>query len=122
MSLWCFQVRLKFLGIFTRTVKKPHKQFYCPATEIENVSKTPLEPFNNNQMKAKPGNCHFICSSSVKTCIMTENKQIRNSYCVKLLGVFFDSKLTFQPHIDKICKKASQNLNVISRVTMNDNE
>ena len=27
-----------------------HKQFYCPATEIQNVSKTPLESFNNNQM------------------------------------------------------------------------
>ena len=99
-----------------------HKQFYCPATEIQNLSKTLLESFNNNQMKAKPGNCHFICSSSVKTCIITENEQISNSYCEKLLGVFFDSKLTFQSHIDSSCKKASQNLNVISRIKMNSNE
>ena len=99
-----------------------HKQFYCPATEIQNVSKTPLESFNNNQMKAKPDNCHFICSSSVKTRIITENEQISKSYCQKVLGVFFDSKLTFQSHIDSSCKKASQNLNVISRITMNSNE
>ena len=73
-------------------------------------------------MKAKSGNCHFICSSSVKTRIITENEQISNSYCQKVLGVFFDSKLTFQSHIDSSCKKASQNLNVISRITMNSNE
>ena len=48
---------------------------------------------------------------------MIENKQIRNSSCEKLLGVFLDSKLTFQSHIDNICKKASQKLNAISRIT-----
>ena len=61
----------------------------------------------------------LICSSSVKTRIMTENEQISNSSCEKLFGAFFDSKLTFQPHI---FKKASQNLNVISRITMDNNE
>ena len=73
-------------------------------------------------MKAKSGNCHFICSSSVKTRIITENEQISNSYCQKLLGVFFDSKLTFQSHKDSICKKASQNLNVMSKIRMNSSE
>ena len=73
-------------------------------------------------MKAKSGNCHFICSSSVKTRIITENEQISNSYCQKLLGVFFDSKLTFQSHKDSSCKKASQNLNVISKIRMNSSE
>ena len=48
---------------------------------------------------------------------MIENKKIGNSSCKKLLGVFFDSKLTFQSHIDNICKKASQKLNAISRIT-----
>ena len=73
-------------------------------------------------MKAKSGNCHFICSSSVKTRIITENEQISNSYCQKLLGVFFDSKLTFQSHKDSSCKKASQNLNVISKIRMNSSK
>ena len=68
-------------------------------------------------MKANPDKCHFICSSSVKTSIMIENEQIRNSSCEKLLGVFFDSKLTFQSHIDNICKKASQKLNARSKIT-----
>ena len=49
---------------------------------------------------------------------MIENEQIRNSSCEKLLGVFFDSQLTFQSHTDNICKKASQKLNAISRITL----
>ena len=56
--------------------------------KLQNCSKTFLKWFNDNQMKAKPGKCHFICNSSVKTSIMIENKQIRNSSCEKLLGVF----------------------------------
>ena len=85
--------------------------------KLQNASKTLFQWFDDNQMKANPDKCHFICSSSVKTSIMIENKQIRNSSCEKLLGVFFDSKLTFQSHIDNICKKASQKLNAISRIT-----
>ena len=68
-------------------------------------------------MKANSDKCHFICSSSVKTSIMIENEEIRNSSCEKLLGVFLDSKLTFQSHIDNICEKASQKLNAICRIT-----
>ena len=85
--------------------------------KLQYASKTLFKWFNDNQMKANPDKCHFICSSSVKTRIMIENKQTRNSSCEKLLGVFFDSKLTFQSHIDNICKKTSQKLNAISRIT-----
>ena len=48
---------------------------------------------------------------------MIENRQIYNSTCEKLLVVFFDSKLTFQSHIDNICKKVAHKLNTISRIT-----
>ena len=63
--------------------------------KFQNASKTLFKWFNDNQMKANPDKCHFICSTSVKTSIMIENKQIRNSSCEKLLGVRFDSKLAF---------------------------
>ena len=85
--------------------------------KLQNASKTLFKWFNDNQMKANPDKCHFICSSNVTTSIMIENEQIRNSSCEKLLGVFFDSKLTSQSHRDNIYKKASQNLHAISRIT-----
>ena len=85
--------------------------------KLQNASKTLFKRFNDNQKKANPARRHFICSSSAKTIIMIENEQISNSSCKKLLDVFFDSKLTFQPHVDNICNKASQKLNAISRIT-----
>ena len=85
--------------------------------KLQNALKTLCKSFNDNQMIANQGKCHFICSSSVKKSIMIKNKQIRNSSCEKILGVFFDGKLTFQSHIDNICKKASQKLNAIFRIT-----
>ena len=42
--------------------------------KLQNASKTLFEWFNDNQMKANPDKCHFICSSSVKTNIMIEKK------------------------------------------------
>ena len=83
----------------------------------QNASKTLFKWFNDNQTKVNPNKCHFFCSSSIKTSIMIENKQIRKCSCEKTLDVFFDSKLTFQSHIDNICKKASQKLNAISNIT-----
>ena len=73
--------------------------------KLSNASKTLLKWFNNNQMRANPDKCYFICSSSVKTSITIENKQISSGFFEKRLGVFFDSKLTFQPQTDNICKK-----------------
>ena len=85
--------------------------------KLQNASKTLFKWFNDNQMKANPDKCHFTCSCSVKTSITIENEEIRSSSCEKLLGLFFDSKLAFQSHIDNICEKASQKLNAISRIT-----
>ena len=73
--------------------------------KLQNTSKTLFKWFNGNQMKPNPDKYHFICSSSVKTSIVKENERIRNSSYEKLLGVFFDSKMTFQS------QKASQKLN-----------
>ena len=67
-------------------------------------------------MKANPDKCHFICIFIVKISIIIENKQIRNNSCEKLLGVFFDSKLSFQLRIDNICEKPSHKLNTITQI------
>ena len=57
--------------------------------KLQNASKAIFKWFNDSQMKANLDKFHFICSSSVKTRIMTENEQISNSSCETLLCVFF---------------------------------
>ena len=34
--------------------------------KLQNASKTPFQWFYDNQMKANPDKCHFICSSNEK--------------------------------------------------------
>ena len=58
-------------------------------------------------MKANPNKCHFILSKSKDLVINVENNQITNCKCKKLLGIKIDHKLTFNAHIDEICKKTS---------------
>ena len=84
--------------------------------KLQNASKTPFQWFYDNQMKANPDNCHFICSSNEKLNIVIEDQRISNSNCKKLLGVLLNSKLSFKPHVDSIFRKAGLKLNAISRI------
>ena len=68
-------------------------------------------------MKAYPNKCHFICSTDDKVNIIVENQKKFNSPCEKLLGVIFNSKLTVDPHINDVCKKAGPKLNALASVT-----
>ena len=84
--------------------------------KLQNSSKILFQWFMDNQMKANPIKCHFICSTNDAVNLMVENPIIDNSKCEKLLGVKYDYKLTFNAHIDDICKKAELKLNVLSRL------
>ena len=68
-------------------------------------------------MKSNPDKYIFFCSTSKKVSLIAENKEINNSTHERLLGVKIDSKLSFNTHIDDICKKASLKLNALSRTT-----
>ena len=68
-------------------------------------------------MKANPDKCHFICSTDDKVNIIAANQKIYNNPCDKLLSVRFDSKLTFDGHINDIYKKAGLKLNALARIT-----
>ena len=85
--------------------------------KLQNAWLTLFQWFYDNQMKANPDKCHFICSTDDKVNITVENQKMCNSPCEKLLGVRFDSKLTFDAHINDICKKAGLKLNTLARIT-----
>ena len=85
--------------------------------KLQNASKTLFQWFSDNQMKSNPDKCNFICNTSKKVSLIVENKEINNSTHERLLGVKIDSKLSFNTHIDDICKKASGKLNALSRIT-----
>ena len=84
--------------------------------KLENAAKTLFQWFRDNQMKANPDKCDFLCSSNREVSLAIENQIIKNSKFEKLLGIKLDSKLNFNSHIHDICQKAGQKLNAISRI------
>ena len=54
-------------------------------------------------MKSSAGKCHLLVSSKEKVAIKIGSHEIANSKREKLLGVHFDSGLSFDYHISQIC-------------------
>ena len=58
----------------------------------------------------------FITSESKDFVINVENNQVAISKRKTLLRIKIDYKLTFNAHIDEICKNAGVKMNALSRV------
>jgi len=78
--------------------------------------------FNDNFMKVNPEKFQtmIMCPPNNGDMIPTEiilndSCSLEPSFDVKLLGVNIDSKLTFDNHVQTICKKASRQLKVLLR-------
>ena len=73
--------------------------------------------FSDNQMQGNSGKCYLILSTNEPAQIQTRQSLIESTNCKKLAGVKIDSKLSFDKHIKTICKKASNKLRALARVT-----
>ena len=48
--------------------------------------------------------------------VKIENEIIKNSLQEKLLGIVIDNRLTLEPHVENLCKKAGQKLHALARI------
>ena len=77
-----------------------------------------LKWYENNYLVPNPDKWHPLLSETGENLsIFIGNKFISNSNNEKILGVYFDNKLNFNTHINKLCKKASQKLHALARVS-----
>ena len=67
--------------------------------------------FNNSLCKS-----YLLLSGNSRATAAIENRYIESEDEQVLLGITIDSSLTFENHINSICKKASQKLNSLSRI------
>ena len=74
-------------------------------SNLEKSTNSLLNWFRENHMKANADKCHLLVSSN------------ENSTEEKLLGVKFDSNLSFENHVTSLCKKASQKLHALARIS-----
>ena len=68
-------------------------------------------------MKSNADKYHLLISTNNTVKMKIGHFDIANSRNEKLLGVKFDSKLTFDDHISELCKKTSRKIHALSRVT-----
>jgi hypothetical protein len=81
--------------------------------------------FNSNGMKANPDKFQTILfkptnhpkDQAADFSISLGDTVISESNIVKLLGVFIDNDLSFNEHVDRICKKSGKQLNALKRIS-----
>ena len=86
--------------------------------KLEIDAKLLIDWFDMNYLKPNPDKWHLLLSETGEEYnINIGNECITNCTCEKILGVYFENKMTFNPHVTKLCKKASQKLHALARVS-----
>ena len=67
-------------------------------------------------MKVNACKSHLLLSGCSRATATIDNSFIESEDEQVLLGITIDSNLTFENHINSICKKASQKLNALARI------
>ena len=70
-----------------------------------------------NYLKANPDKSQLLLTSKDQASIKIDNTSIKCSSSRKLLGVLIDNKITFNNHVSKLCKEASNKLHVLARIS-----
>ena len=94
---------------------------YCADKSVSNLEQSStilFEWFNNNYMKVHTGKNHILISvnSRATTTNDKEDEQVESEDEQVFLRITTDSNLTFENHTKSICKKASQELNALTRI------
>ena len=82
---------------------------------LENNMDSVFSWFEKNGVIANSDKSHLLVSPYENKHMKIKNSEIASSNSEFLLGVTIDSKLTFEEHINTLCKKANQKLHALSR-------
>ena len=70
-----------------------------------------------NQMIGNADKCQLITNKEGNFTITIKNEVVSNSETAKIVGVTFDSALSFEPHIRQICRIGNSKLNAIAKMS-----
>ena len=85
--------------------------------ELEKSSAILFKWLGNNFMKVNTDKSHLLLSGNTKLASNIDNNTIESEMKQELLGITIDSNLSFEEHASNICKKASQKLNALARIS-----
>ena len=84
--------------------------------KLESCGSTLFKWFKENYLKANADKCHVLLTTRDQTSMNLEGCDIPNSQEERLLGIKFDTKLSFENHVSSLCKKATQKLHALARI------
>ena len=84
---------------------------------LERTAQIALYWFEYNGMKLNASKSHLlVCGHKYESMsAKIGNESVIASHCVKLLGMSIDSNLSFEKHMDIVCRNASRKLNALAR-------
>ena len=84
--------------------------------KLESESLILFKWFSDNGIQTKSGKSHVMLTTDNKPKINVKDSLTSNEI-VKLLGEIVDNKLSFEPHFSLVCKKISQKIHALARVS-----
>ena len=111
-----FCVTYFILFYFPHLTSSANKTNDLVLKEIEHFSEVLFKWFDFNYMKINSGKSHILFSGNDNVSANIDNHTIISENKNELLGIILDSKLSFEDHINNLCKKASQKLNALARI------
>ena len=97
----------------------PHvcdSDLYTILCKLKNCTDSLFTWFNENHMKPNGDKCHLLVTTEKSVSINIDESNVENKKEQKLLGIKFDSSLSFKGHITSLCKKASQKLHALAKI------
>ena len=97
----------------------PHtydSDLYTVLSKLKNCTGSLFTWFKENYMKPNGDNCHLLVTTEKLFSINIDGNNLKKKKEQELLGIKFDSSLSFKGHIPNLCKKASQTLHALARI------
>ena len=90
----------------------------CVLKKLEDDANIIATWFKDNGLKINEDKCHLLVPKHGKDVYITVNgEKIKGEVSAKLLGVTMNNKLDFTEHVSGLCKKASQKLHALYRIS-----
>ena len=88
--------------------------FNALINKLEESTNNLFQWFRNNHKKANADKCHLLVTDNYEVSANINEFEIESSKKEKLLGISIDTTLSFEHHINSLCKQASQKLHALA--------
>ena len=106
------------MTLFLTVPKQTSSKKKLVIKELEKSSAILFKCLQTNHIKLNTDKRHLLLFGNTQLASNIDNNLINSEKEQMYLGISIDSNLSFDEHINNMCKKASQKLNALARTAM----